>query len=88
VKLGPDTFQLFSVEKDVAINAKLDENMDNRDCKLHQTRAVWDRKVSPHSADQAVSMTHPLNFFHSWAVNGGSELEPFSLQLWATVSLF
>lgn len=39
-------------------------------------------------ADRAVSMTHPLNYFHSWAVNGGFGLAPFSLQLWATVSLF
>jgi hypothetical protein len=31
-------------------------------------------------------MTHPLNYFHSWAVNGGSDLALFSLQLWATVS--
>jgi hypothetical protein len=48
--------------------------------------ASWERvRVC---ADRAVSMTHPLNYFHSWAVNEGFDLAPFSLRLWATVSLF
>jgi hypothetical protein len=44
------------------------------------------QKLSFATLTPQASMTHPQNCFHSWAVNGVSDLPPFSLQLWATVS--
>ena len=32
------------------------------------------------------STTHPQKCFHSWALKGGSDLTPFSLALWVTIS--
>ena len=43
-------------------------------------------KLSFATLTPPASMTHPQNYFHSWAVNEGSDLAPFTLELWATVS--
>lgn len=56
----------------------------NKGTQLHSLFGM--QKLSYATLTPPASMTHPQNCFHSWAVNGGSDLAPFSLELWATVS--
>ena len=56
----------------------------NKSNQLHSLFGM--QKLSFATLTPPASMTHPQNRFHSWAVNGGSDLAPFSLELWATVS--